>query len=106
MLHAWIPADAIDPDLAAQRHSATANSVIYLMEGHDLVQKYMVSNIRIFCLLYRRLSHLPAQHHWLFRSYARLPMFPCMRGVRQQISQVPRAPGCGSSQTLVAKSTA
>ena len=44
VLHAWIPADAIDPDLAAQRHSATANSVIYLMEGHDVVQKYMVSN--------------------------------------------------------------
>ena len=44
VLHAWIPADAIDPDLAAQRHSATANSVIYLMEGHDIVQKYMVSN--------------------------------------------------------------
>ncbi len=42
MLHAWIPADAIDPELAAQRHSATANSVTYLMEGHDLVQKYMV----------------------------------------------------------------
>jgi len=42
VLHAWIPADAIDPDLAAQRHSATANSVIYLMEGHDVVQKYMV----------------------------------------------------------------
>ncbi len=43
VLHAWIPADAIDPDLAAQRHSATANSVIYLMEGHDVVQKYMAS---------------------------------------------------------------
>ena len=49
VLHAWIPADAIDPELAAQRHSSTANSVTYLMEGHDLVQKYMVRSLSHNC---------------------------------------------------------